>query len=121
MSSGAKGRKGYGVRSDFVNTRKEYDTTSTPKCPIHPHISNHFLTSCYKFRSLPQADKIDMMNTHAICHRCGHDSGVAGKHQFNYDDCQLIANCQIPTCGMNTHFLLICPRVYGLDGYNHFD
>ena len=26
-----------------------------------------------------------------------------------------------PTCGMNTHFSSICPRVYGLDGYNHFD
>ena len=94
---------------------------STPKCPIHPQMSNHFLKGCYTFHNLPQAEKIDVMNTHGICHQCGQNNCVAGKHPFNYDDCQFIANCQIPTCGMNTHFSSICPRVYGLDGYNHFD
>ena len=94
---------------------------STHKCPIHPQMSNHFLKGCYTFRNLPQAEKIDVMNSHGICHRCGHNNCVAGKHPFNYEDCQFIANCQIPTCGMNTQFSSICPRVYGLDGYNHFD
>ena len=56
-----------------------------------------------------------------LCHRCGHNNCVAGKHPFNYEDCQFIENCQIPTCGMNTLLLSICPRVYGLDGYDHFD
>ena len=123
VSPGARRRKDYGVKSDFVNvnTRREYDVMSTPKCPIHPQMSNHFLKGCYTFRNLPQAEKIDVMNSHGICHRCGHNNCVAGKHPFNYDDCQFIANCQIPTCGMNTHFSSICPRVYGLDGYNHFD
>ncbi|XP_014675991.1 PREDICTED: uncharacterized protein LOC106815968 [Priapulus caudatus] len=39
----------------------------------------------------------------------------------NHDDCQLATNCQIPTCGMNTHFSSVCLNVYGLDGYRHFD
>ena len=105
--------------SPGVRRRKEND--ATPKCPIHTDMSNHFLKGCYKLRNLTQAEKFDLMNTHEICHRCGHNNCVAGKHPFNYDDCQFIANCQIPTCGMNTHFSSICPRVYGLDGYNHFD
>ena len=37
---------------------------STPKCPIHSQMSNHFLKGCYTFRNLPQADEIDVMNTH---------------------------------------------------------
>ena len=121
MSHGATRRKYYGVTSDLVNTRREYDVMPTPKCPIHPQMSNHFFKGCYTFRNLPQAEKIDVMNTHLICHRCGHDNCVAGKHPFNYEDCQFITNCQIRTCGMNTHFSSICPRAYGLDGYNHFD
>ena len=39
---------------------------STPKCPIHPQMSNHFLKRCYTFRNLPQAEKMDVMNTHGI-------------------------------------------------------
>ena len=85
--------------SPGVRGRKEND--ATPKCPIHTDMSNHFLKGCYKFRNLTQAEKFDLMNTHEICHRCGHNNCVAGKHPFNYDDCQFIANCQIPTCGMN--------------------
>ena len=110
---------GQSTVSPGVRGRKEND--ATPKCPIHTDMSNHFLKGCYKFRNLTQAEKFDLMNTHEICHRCGHNNCVAGKHPFNHDDCQFIANCQIPTCGMNTHFSSICPRVYGLDGYNHFD
>ena len=83
------------------------------------HRSVRFIPKCRTTsRNLPQAEKIDVMNTHGICHRCGHNNCVAGKHPST---CQFIANCQIPTCGMNTHFSSICPRVYGLDAYNHFD
>lgn len=92
-----------------------------PKCPLHPNMSSHYLKGCNKFRNLPLNEKFNVMNANGICHRCGHNNCVAGKPPFKQEDCQFIANCQIPTCGMNTHFTSICPRVYGLDGYRHFD
>ena len=63
VSPGGRGRKENGA---------------TPKCPIHTDMSNHFLKGCYKFRNLTQAEKFDLMNTHEICHRCGHNNCVAG-------------------------------------------
>ena len=58
VSPGARRRKYYGVKNYLVNTRREYDVMSTPKCPIHPQMSNHFLKGCYTFRNLQQAEKL---------------------------------------------------------------
>ena len=113
-----------GDQQDKVNNNSHTQKnvmTRIPKCPLHPEMSSHFIKGCYKFRGLPQKEKFDIMNANQICHRCGHNNCVAGKPPYKQENCQFIANCQIPTCGMNTHFASICPCVYGLDGYRHSD
>ena len=92
-----------------------------PKCPLYPKNTNNYRKGCYKFRTLPQTEKFNIMNANGICHRCGHNNCKAGKRPYNHEECEFIRDCQIPTCGRNTHFSSICPCVYGLEGYRHFD
>lgn len=94
---------------------------STPKCPLHPENKSHYLKACNKFRALKQHEKFDVMNKNGICHRCGHNNCAAGKPPFDPQNCEFIKPCQVPTCGADTHFAAICPRVYGQDGYRHFE
>ncbi|MCG8432222.1 MAG: hypothetical protein MJA29_13770, partial [Candidatus Omnitrophica bacterium] len=91
------------------------------KCPLHPNLSNHFIKGCNKFRSLSQREKFDIMNKNGICHRCGHDDCISGKAPYDPQKCQHYRPCGVPTCGADTHFSSICPRVYGIDGYRHFE
>ncbi|XP_064643562.1 uncharacterized protein LOC135497661 [Lineus longissimus] len=91
------------------------------KCPLHPQTSNHFIKGCNKFRALSQTEKFDIMNINGICHRCWHDDCVAGKPPFDPQKCQHSRPCAIPVCGADTHFSSICPKVYGTDGYRHFE
>ena len=56
-----------------------------------------------------------------ICHRCGHDNCPAGKPPFNHGQCEFYTPCSVPMCSLDTHFSSICPRVYGTDGYRHFE
>ena len=96
-------------------------TQGKKKCPLHPQLSNHFLKGCNKFRSLPQTEKFDVMNSNGICHRCGHDDCISGKPPYDPQRCQFYRPCGVPTCGIDTHFSSICPRVYGTNGYRHFE
>ena len=108
-------KRNYGPRNKITGDQL------LPKCPLHPQISSHYLKGCNKFRSLSQGEKFDVMRTHHICQRCGHNNCVAGKYPFDCDNCQFFTPCQIPTWGVDTHFSSICPRVYGTDGYRHFE
>ena len=103
------------------DTSMKKQINNIPKCPLHPENKSHYLKGCNKFRSLPQNEKFDVMNANGICHRCGHNNCVSGKPPFNPQNCQFFQPCQVPTCGIDTHFSSICPCVYGQDGYRHFE
>lgn len=96
MSSGG------GVRNYNNTMNRSDDDEFPPKCLLYPQSSNHYIKGCNKFRSLTQGEKFDIMKTNNICQRCGHNNCVAGKYPYNYDNCQFVSPCQIPTCRRDT-------------------
>ncbi|XP_064635219.1 uncharacterized protein LOC135492601 [Lineus longissimus] len=115
-SSGGSNREKSSIK--YGNSQEKRDK---PKCPLHPQASNHFIKGCNKFRSLPQSEKFNVLNSSGICHRCGHDDCVSGKPPYNPEQCQYFRPCAVPTCGLDTHCSSIYPKVYGTDGYRHFE